>query len=80
MYNVGNLTINKAVISKIESRISHIVYQAGISYNRAKTSCAAEQELSLIIIESKNSGAAKQAVIHVDFTGVVVRIRIPETS
>ena len=39
-----------------------------------------QSKLSLIIIESKNSGAAKQAVIHVDFTGVVVRIRIPETS
>ena len=34
----------------------------------------------LIIVETKDGGTAEQRIIHVDITGIVVCVRVPQTS
>ena len=37
-------------------------------------------ELALVVIETKNCGAAEEGVVHVNVAGIVVGVRVPETS
>ena len=46
---------------------------------RIELSSLEEAGNCLVVVETEDCSAAKERVIHVDVTGIVVRVRVPET-
>jgi hypothetical protein len=47
-------------------------------YNRRDCRYGIRRRRRLVIVEAEDGGTAKEAVVHIDVAGVVVRIRIPQ--